>query len=167
MESVVPERQAVPQSIFPRGHLQTPLVDRQARFCGTVSYCQSKLVLAAVNANAGTAVMVGSSGPASNSRTLNMEFSLSLEATTDPVNAIGESFRYRSVLKSVNVILSSMVFFFYVPATPPPTTMKSYSSSRDCLSSVLSGDFARRQGSDMAHCDLMINSMSDINTKAL
>lgn len=80
----LPDKHAVPHSIFPLGHSHTPPLERQARFCGTVWNCQSKLVWLARKANAGTEEMVGSSGPASRSKTLWSEFSLRRVATTTP-----------------------------------------------------------------------------------
>jgi hypothetical protein len=57
----------VPETILPRGHLHRPPVERQASDDGSVVYFQSRDVPTALTENAGTDVMLGSSGPAQRS----------------------------------------------------------------------------------------------------
>ena len=77
--------QAVPQTILPRGQLQTPSLFRHAFFCGTVLNFQSTEESTADVKKYGTEGPIGSSGPASTSNTVYLGLSLSLLARIDPV----------------------------------------------------------------------------------
>lgn len=54
----------VPETILPRGHMHRPPLFRHAWDDGSVVYFQSRAVPMALNANAGTEDVLGSSGPA-------------------------------------------------------------------------------------------------------